>query len=862
MSHSEIRLAELERENAKLRQINQVLVDRMARSMDIQGGAYSLFQTAIDLEQKVRKRTLRELERSNHDLERARKLAETMRARLAEAIEATNEGFALFDAEDRLVLCNSKFRALWPDIADRIGPGMAFRDIKALAATSPAVTKAHSRPEVWLAQRLAQHDELRGPYTYRLADNRWVQVNERRTADGGIVGVYSDITDLKAFEARQRERQLAGKSALLQATLDNLAQGVAVYDREEQLVARNDRFAELLRLPADVARLGATFEDFRGHNATLGARGLSDAALLRDGLSEDHLGCGRVLEVRRSAMPAGGFVLTVTDITERKRIELALRDRERRIRLITDAVPALITYVDAEKRYQFVNKAYEDWFRRRPKEIIGQPMWAVMDAGLYEMRKPYILRALAGETVTYEMELPTDGGPPRYALATYIPHFDERREVLGFFALIHDVTERQMVALALEEAKESLEQRVAERTAELTALNVKLHQEIAERAAIEEQLRLAKADAEQANLSKTKFLAAASHDLLQPLNAARLFVSALSDLDHPAHNRALIDNTDVALGAVEDLLSALLDISKLDAGAVHVEWSDFPIKSMLGGMTTEFAAMAKERGLEFAVASSSAVVHSDIRLLRRILQNFLANAMRYTRHGRVLLGCRRTRDGLRLEVWDTGPGIPQDKLKEIFEEFRRLETSHTTRNRGIGLGLAIVDRVARTLGHTIGVRSVPGKGSVFWVRVPYGHYRAPAHPPEPIRKPSPDRLTGVLALVVDNEQGILDGMRALLGGWACGVLLATSVEEALAAVAESERLPDIIIADYHLEDGTTGVEAIERVRESCGRAIPALLITANRTTDLLKEVHKRGCRLLNKPVKPAQLRAMLTGMLP
>lgn len=859
------RIDELERENAKLRRINAVLMDRVERSMDCQGGAFSLFQTAIVLEQKIRERTLElertllELEHSHRDLARAKALAETMRTRLSEAIEAVNEGFALFDSDDRLILCNRKYLSFWPGVADRIAPGMRFREIAELAASAQSVDEPGQPPEAWLSDRLDRHREPGEPHVHRLASGRWLQINERRTRDGGIVGVYTDITDIKELEARRRERELAEKSALLQATLDNIVQGVAVYDRDHRLVAWNGRFVELLVLPAEAAHAGAPFAQLM--RLSTSGDGPALPADADGGRLVERAWRDRVLAISRNPMPDGGFVMTFTDITERKRAEEALRDSEHRIRLITDAVPAMIAYVDGEQRYRFVNRAYEDWFKRPRSEIADQPMPLALSKPEYDMRLPYVLRTLAGETVSFEMEHAEAGtdGATRYALATYIPHFGERREVLGFFALIHDITERRRIAATLQDAKESLERRVGERTAELTQLNAKLQDEIRERAAAETALRLAKADAEQANLSKTKFLAAASHDLLQPLNAARLFVSALSDLDQPAGGRAMVENLDVALASVEDLLSALLDIARLDAGAVTAEVSDFPITSVLRPLATEYAPLARERGLEFVIVPSSAVVRSDVRLLRRVVQNFIANALRYTLSGRVLVGCRRRGDGVSIEVWDSGPGVPDDKLSEIFEEFRRLDTPVSSgRDRGIGLGLAIVDRVARMLGHPVGVRSRAGHGSVFSVRVPYGTRRQPARPAVPVATAAANRLAGVTVLVLDNEPAVLAGMRALLEGWSCTVLAATCRDEAMAQIG---RAPDLLIADYHLDHGAQGLEEVEHLRHACGRRLPAVMVTANRTASLVEEAKALGLSVLTKPVRPAQLRAVMGELL-
>jgi two-component system, sensor histidine kinase len=864
------RVEALERENVKLKRINTVLMERVERSMDFQGGAFSLFQTAIVLERKVRERTLelektlQELESSHADLARAKEMAELMRERLSEAIESVNEGFALFDSDDRLLLCNSKYLACWPELLGRISPGMRFREIAEMAALSRSVRAANPRPDLWLNNRMAQRAELNGPYIHGLSDGRWLQVTERRTRDGGIVGLYTDITDIKENETRRREEELAAKSALLQATLDNIAQGVSVYDQAEKLAAWNDRFVELLRLPQNVARADACFSDLVVYNSALGDRGLPVAALTAaDAVVEQTVFGDTVLEIRRSAMPDGGFVLTFTDITERKKAEEALRDGERRIRLITDTVPALIAYVDAEQRYRFVNHAYEECFNLLRCDLEGRTMTEALGPDQYALRHPHILSALAGKQAHFEIQMPTENGQPRYAVATYVPHFGERREVLGFFALIHDITERRRVAEELRDAKESLERRVIERTAELTRLNGQLQQEITERAAAEDALKLAKAEADTANLSKTKFLAAASHDLLQPLNAARLFVSALMDMEQPGGQRSLVENLDGALTSVEDLLSALLDISRLDAGAVRPEVSDFPIKSLLSALSSEYTAVALDRSLRLKVMPCAAIVHSDPRLLRRIVQNFLSNALRYTQSGRVLLGCRRRRHGLVIEVWDTGPGIPADKLREVFEEFRRLDspTPHG-RDRGIGLGLAIVDRVARMLGHDIQVRSEYRRGSVFSVTVPYGSFapRAP-RPVKQIGQRLTNRLDGLTVLVLDNEPAVIAGMRALLEGWSCSVMTAATGDEALATIARRGGPPDLLIADYHLDDGALGIDEIVRIRKSAGRPVPAVLVTANRTPELVEEAKNLNLPVLNKPVKPAQLRALVSGII-
>ncbi|MGC2857745.1 NahK/ErcS family hybrid sensor histidine kinase/response regulator [Novispirillum sp. DQ9] len=834
------RLADLERENAKLRKINRVLMDRVERSMDFQGNAFSLFQTSIVLESRIRERTLA-LESVMRELGTANDALSAAKAMLSEAIESISEGFVLCDAADRVVLTNSKYREMWPFLLDGIDDGLTFEELLRRAAASGIVAEAAGDPGGWVARRLAHHRAPGEPFVIQFIDGLWLQVSERRTRDGGTVGLYTDITEIKVSEKRRRERELAEKSVLLQATLDNLSQGVSVFDRSLRLVAWNQRFAELLQVPAALLRPGAPLDAF-------GA--LPGAA---PPLVEHETDGGRVLEVRRNAMPDGGFVTTYTDITERKRSEEALRDSERRIRLVTDAMPALIAYVDAEERYRFTNKAYEDWFGRPRSEINGKPMREVLGPQLYDGRQAFVAQALAGGECSFEMTLPQPAKTGAlHALATYVPHLGPEGQVLGFFALIHDITERRRAAEALRESKEGLERRVQERTAELRRAN--------------RDLKAAKQAADQANLSKTRFLAAASHDLLQPLAAARVFTSALADRRMAPRNRALVRSSLAALDSVDGLLAALLDISKLDAGVLPVERQPVRLCGLLAPIAEEHRALARAKGLDLRVLPCSAVVDSDPRLLGRIIRNFISNAIRYTDTGRVVIGCRRRGDAVMLGVWDTGSGIPGDKLEEIFEEFHRLQRPSERGERGMGLGLAIVRRIARMLDHGLTVRSTLGRGSLFGVTLPVV---APGtqpcvEEPRPARPPVPAQaLAGARILMIDNEPDILLGMAALLEGWGCRTRGAASQEEALAVLADTpaEARPQVLIADYHLDDNRHGLEAIAAVRAALGTALPALVITANHSPELVREVQDANAHLLNKPVRPGRLRSVLAHLL-
>ncbi|MDB5396808.1 MAG: hybrid sensor histidine kinase/response regulator [Rhodospirillales bacterium] len=867
------RILELEREVLKLNRIRQVLTRRVERDMDGQGSAFSLFQTASVLEAQVKARTsdlqetLSDLEKSYQEAARAREQAETARLRLLAAIESISEGFALFDASDHLILYNQTYLVFWPDIADKIHVGMGFAEMASLAVKHKCIIDAYRDPDDWVRRRSRQHSQCLGPSIHALSDGRWMQVNERRTHDGGIASVYTDITSLKHQETLLREAELAKKSHLLQATLDSIFQGVAVYDSQLKLVAWNNEFVRLLDLPSRCVRRGAVFADFYNFNVKLGAQGIRHPNFLDPGggpapLKFEHSWPnGRVLDIERNPMPGGGFILLFTDITRRKQTEEALRDGERRIRLVTDAMPALIAYADADERYQFVNEPYRQWLGLPVDKIVGRPMGEVLSTELYARRKKFVNSALSGQIVNFEVELTPSGiEESRYASVNFVPHRGEGDEILGFFTLMQDITERRRIDAALKEANETLERRVGERTAALTLLNDQLRQEITERLEVEKALYVAKSEAEQANLSKTRFLAAASHDLLQPLNAARLFVSALAELKHAPRIRMLIDNVDASLHAVEDLLATLLDISKLDAGAVSPEIIDFPIATLLGPLATEHMVQARDRGLTLRYVPSRAVVQSDVRLLRRIIQNLLSNAIRYTQSGGVLLGCRHCGDGIRIEVWDTGSGIPSDKLDEIFEEFRQLHPGNEQGGRGIGLGLAIVKRAAKMLDHSLHTRSAVGKGSMFSVTVRLG--TQPLSVARPLQQGRAGRdLSGAAFLVIDDQRSILAGMQALLSGWGCSAGVAASGQEAIDILPQLGRAPDVIIADYHLDDGATGVAEINRIRRVLNRPVPGIIVTADHTPTIQRLVKQQGFWLLKKPLNPAQLRSLLSSIL-
>jgi len=428
--------------------------------------------------------------------------------------------------------------------------------------------------------------------------------------------------------------------------------------------------------------------------------------------------------------------------------------------------------------------------------------------------------------------------------------------VEGFVA---DITERKQAQQHLQQLNDELERRVAARTDELLEANRNLQQQITERKAIARALRDARDAAETANRSKDKYLAAASHDLLQPLNAARLLISTLRERQLPEAEQVLVERTHQALEGAEDLLTDLLDISRLDQAAVKPDVALYRLDELFGPLVSEFSSVADAEGLKLRAHIGDYAINTDLRLMTRILRNFLSNACRYTDEGKILLGARRRGSQLRLEVWDTGRGIAEDRLEAVFLEFNQLDVGRAADRKGVGLGLAIVERIAKILGYRVQVRSWPGRGSMFSIEVPIGtEVPLPAHPAMP-QASAGNPLPGRRLLVLDNEVSILESMGALLGQWGCEVVTAT--DQAGALLALRGQAPELILADYHLDHGVVGCEVVRHLREHFAVAIPAVIITADRSDQCRRALQKLGAPLLNKPVKPGKLRAVLSQLL-
>lgn len=421
----------------------------------------------------------------------------------------------------------------------------------------------------------------------------------------------------------------------------------------------------------------------------------------------------------------------------------------------------------------------------------------------------------------------------------------------GFVTCFSDITSHIETQNALEEVNIDLENRIEARTLEVRSINQDLEAQIKRRIQTELALKQAKQEAEQANASKTRFLALASHDILQPLNAARLYLAAIEQDNLSSENLGNFAKLSQSLDSTVHLMSALLEIAKLEQGAMTPNPRHFNIADIITPLKNEYAILCQEKGLTLKVRERDYIVHADITYLRRIIQNLVSNAVKYTESGKVLVACRATKHSLRIEVWDTGPGISEYEQSKVFNDFYRVENRD---NKGLGLGLGVVKRMADLMSLTLSLKSNLGKGSCFSVEVPFGD-------PQLVQAKSPQSVQFEASqqprvLVVDDEQENLDAMSALLKRWGCEFTCFSQVSKVL-DYANQHDAPDVILMDYQLSDKQDGVNLIETLRAHWQQQVPAILITAIRDDELKLEAKALNIHYLSKPVKPAKLKALL-----
>ncbi len=717
---------DLEEENARLRAIVAALMDRSERATQSTNRPISQLSHVVTLEQQIRARTrdlaetLDKLRVANTRLSKAERDAVAARNALTDALEAITEGFAMFDAQDRLTMWNSRFCADLPDVRRRIGPGLSFRDYVRIVSESPSLNLPQTTlRRDWVVQRLDSHRRRDVNFMVPLIEDQWLQVSEQRMASGGTAVTQTDVTGMVRTAREERTKLLDEQAEMVRATLDHIDQGVMIFDAKARLAGWNRRLRELFSPPVDLLATGTPF-----------------SALLNNLMRRRQLG--------RSNIRA-----TLTD-----------------------------------------------W-------VNGPPF-----------RPPLTLEILQDEGAV--IELSAQAMPDR-----------------GFVISFNDLTKERRAIAEMHRLNETLEARVRARTIELES---------------------ARDAAERANTSKSRFVASASHDLLQPLNAAKLFLASLSAMDQPPAQERLIERITKAFGSVEQILGALLDISKFDIGAARAKPETLALAPLLERLREEFTPIARERGLELRVHPSGAHVTSDPVYLKRILQNLLSNALRYTTQGRVVLGVRSCGPDLRLEVWDTGSGIPEDRQADIFEEFTRLNPSQS--EAGMGLGLAIVEQACALLNHSLHLRSVVGRGTMFAVTVPRAAPPEIGTTPLALQEASNTALEDLLILVVENDDNVRSAMMGVLEDWGCSPIEARTQSEAASQIEEFGVPPDVILADYQLDAGETGLDLITDLRAKHG-PVPAVLITANHSPDLVQKAEDHDIPVMTKPLALRRLRRLL-----
>lgn len=674
----------------------------------------------------------------------------------------------------------------------------------------------------------------------------------------------------KLEEANQNLSQTRLESAHSQQrlldTIESISDAIVLFDKERRLVLANSHFYDFWEGTSARIEVGVT--KFREISRLALKHGIFDprrrpfeklvqrgGAGYRD--SVIRLTDGRWLQVSERSTADDGLVVAYSDITRLKETEIArqekvLAEQNRILQSMISNLPLGVVLVNADNRVEAWNSYLIDLIglegSRVSRGIDFEEL--LRDTRLGELDLAPSNVGNRGQRSFFEAEQVLDDGRVIAIKSHMIPGG-------GLVNTYQDVTEQRRTAQALKNAYKHMEHRVHERTLELSDLNRQLRKEVDERIQAEQSLLEAKQEAEAANISKTKFITAASHDLLQPLNAARLFATALSDHELTPAVDKLVKSLSYSLGDVESLLGTLVDISKLEAGIVEPILDYFPVNDLMHNLANEFSPQASRVGLGFDFVPCGLSIYSDSQLLARILRNFLSNAIRYTEKGRLLLGCRRRGNSLEIQVLDTGVGVPADKLQEIFQEFKRVDGQKRREDKGLGLGLAIVEKLSTVLGHEIKLSSQLGKGSVFSVCVPIAAApESPAAKTGVVKEVLADPLKGKRVLVVDNDAAICEGMEQVLAGWGCQVSTAQGLDD-LARGDCLTSAPDVLILDYHLDDDATGLEAEALIRERLGHSVPSLLITANYSNELRQHVKAQGFHLLNKPIKPLKLKSLL-----
>jgi PAS domain S-box-containing protein len=512
------------------------------------------------------------------------------------------------------------------------------------------------------------------------------------------------------------------------------------------------------------------------------------------------------------------------DVTERALTEAALRTERHMFEVLVDSAAAPIMIRDMEGRYQYVNKELERRTGLEFDKIKGKTPQEVLSPHLAELFVKQTTEVIEhGAPLTWTLEVPGVDGEEIVVMRTQYPIRGEDGAIMATGVIDVDVTDLRLA---------------------------------------EESMRRAIREAEEASRAKSRFLAAASHDLRQPLHAMGLFVSILQRSTGDARQALLVDRLASSVTSLNRLLDALLDISKLEAGVVTPKPARFSIQTLLGNLVDEFEPSAREKGLHLRLVPCRAIVETDPALLETILRNLLSNAIRYTKTGRILLGCRRLTQAIRIEIWDTGAGMDGPEIEQAFAEFERLSRHREFhQSDSMGLGLAIVRRTARLLNLSLDTCSVPNRGSRFGITLPAVFQAAPAGTSGPPRPGQARSLSDRVIVVIDDDNAVLDATVRMLESWRCRAIAAATAEDALALCDLGSVVPDAVIADYRLAGGARGTDAIASLQRKYGRTLPGIVVTGETHPVAQASAEAAGYLHLIKPVEPADLLRELSNLI-
>lgn len=699
---------------------------------------------------------------------------------------------------------------------------------------------------------------------------------EQKNDQSGIAYAQFERAALLEVQVQERTKDLARTLDLLQESnsqleaanlatetaranlteaIETINEGFALFDTEDRLVLFNSRFCRDFR---DIRREtldGLTFDQYVAQVARSVYMQLPDGMTPNDWArkrKEQHrearvvfnvsLTRDRWLQVSEHRTARRGTVILQTDVTSIIRLERQERERMRDhqaqvLRATLDHLNQGVCIFDRQRNLIGWNKQMDQLLDVPARQdALGENFNSLLEQlkGQLEFTgeiNAETLRKWAEQTArrsAITFEVTRDGAQTLSVFAQQMPD-------LGFVISFTDVTAERAAAAALAQVNEMLERRVEDRT---------------------QELGVALSEAERANASKTRFVAAASHDLLQPLSAAKLFVSSLSDRTERPELTSIIDKAETALASVEQIIEALLDISKLDSSSPDLDVRPIRLSAILTPLRDELTPVAAAKGLDLRILHSRLSVRSDPGYLRRIIQNLVSNAIRYTDQGRVLVGVRRVGQTARVEIWDTGRGIAEEDQQSIFQEFKRIDRSSTSA-AGLGLGLAIVERACNRLGHGLHICSELGRGSRFSIELPVmdAHDTPETQPLDASEDIGLDRQ-GQIVFLVENDIQLADALTMLIESWGGQVIHTRTGEEALQILSDIDLIPDAILLDYQLDGDMDGVELFCQITETYG-PVPASLLSAQRGGAITERCEAIGLPALAKPVDRDEMRRFL-----